>query len=288
MGAFSRRFTQWWDDGWDLLLTPTLGELPPAIGVLQTPDDPVAGFGRGGTFTPFTPVANQTGQPAISLPVAQSATGCPVGAHFIAAPGREDLLLQVAGLVERLVDWSHRAPPPHRLSAVTRSVRLGGGQGFYGDTPRAVAGLLEDGIDYLCLEALAELTLAILPKDRARDESLGYTRDLPRYLGAALPAVLDGRTKVITNAGGINPRAAAARRDRDGPRRRGLGTQDRDGDGRRPHAAPRRRPRRDRLRARERRDRCAVRHDGRRRRCSSRRTWARSRSPTRSPRAPTS
>lgn len=88
-------------------------------------------------------------------------------------------------------------------------VRLGGGQGFYGDTPAAVAGLLEAGIDYLCLEALAELTLAILQKDRARDESLGYTRDLPRYLSAALPAVLDGSTKVITNAGGINPRAAA-------------------------------------------------------------------------------
>ena len=89
------------------------------------------------------------------------------------------------------------------------AVRLGGGQGFYGDTPRAVKGLIDAGVDYLCLEALAELTLAILQKDRARDESLGYTRDLPRYLGAAMPAVLDGRTKVITNAGGINPRAAA-------------------------------------------------------------------------------
>ena len=41
MGAFTRRFTQWWADGWDLLLTPTLGELPPELGVLQTPDDPV-------------------------------------------------------------------------------------------------------------------------------------------------------------------------------------------------------------------------------------------------------
>ncbi len=89
------------------------------------------------------------------------------------------------------------------------SVRLGGGQGFYGDTPRAVEGLLADGIDYLCLEALAELTLAILAKDRARDETLGYTRDLPRYLTAAIPAVIDGSTKIITNAGGINPRAAA-------------------------------------------------------------------------------
>jgi amidase len=113
MGAFARRFTQWWADGWDLLLTPTLGELPPALGVLQTPDDPVTGFARGGTFTPYTPVANQTGQPALSLPVGQSANGLPLGAHFIAAPGREDLLLSVAGLVERAMDWSHRRPPTH-------------------------------------------------------------------------------------------------------------------------------------------------------------------------------
>src|SRR5207302_3862856 len=45
-------------------------------------------------------------------------------------------------------------------------------------------------------------------KDRQRDESLGYTRDLPLYLQAAMPFVLDGRTKFITNAGGINPVAA--------------------------------------------------------------------------------
>lgn len=88
-------------------------------------------------------------------------------------------------------------------------IRVAGGQGFYGDTPRAVEGLLADGVDYLCLEALAELTLAILQKDRARDETRGYTKDLPAYLGAALPFVADGRTKVITNAGGINPTAAA-------------------------------------------------------------------------------
>jgi hypothetical protein len=89
------------------------------------------------------------------------------------------------------------------------SVRIAGGQGFYGDTPRAVDALLDEGVDYLCLEALAELTLAILQKDRQRDEAGGYTRDLPLYLARALPAVAAGRTKVITNAGGINPTAAA-------------------------------------------------------------------------------
>jgi hypothetical protein len=89
-----------------------------------------------------------------------------------------------------------------------RAVRVAGGQGFYGDTVQAVRAQLESGVDYLCLEALAELTLAILQKDRARDESLGFTKDLPAYLTAALPYITDRQTKVITNAGGINPLAA--------------------------------------------------------------------------------
>lgn len=88
------------------------------------------------------------------------------------------------------------------------TVRIGGGQGFYGDGHLPVAALLADGIDYLVCEALAELTLAILAKDRLRDESLGYTRDLPLYVAQAAPYLLDGRTKLITNAGGINPVAA--------------------------------------------------------------------------------
>src|SRR5262245_1673241 len=90
-----------------------------------------------------------------------------------------------------------------------REIVVAGGQGFYGDTPAAADALLEEGVDYLCLEALAELTLAILQKDRQRDERRGYTRDLPAYLARALPYVAGGRTKVVTNAGGINPAGAA-------------------------------------------------------------------------------
>ena len=73
-------------------------------------------------------------------------------------------------------------------------IRLGGGQGFYGDGHEPVADVLAAGVDYLVCEALAELTLAILQKDRQRDEALGYTRDLPAYVSAALPYVLEGRT----------------------------------------------------------------------------------------------
>jgi hypothetical protein len=88
------------------------------------------------------------------------------------------------------------------------AVRIAGGQGFYGDAPGPIADLLTEEPDYVVLEALAELTLSILAKDRQRDETLGWTRDLPLYLLQLLPAVLDGRTRVITNAGGINPVAA--------------------------------------------------------------------------------
>ena len=113
MGTFSRRFQQWWADGWDLLLTPTLGELPPELGVLQTPDEPFTGFMRGGSFIPFTAVTNQTGQPAISVPVSMSATGLPIGVHLIAATGREDLLLSVAAQLETTMPWAGRRPSVH-------------------------------------------------------------------------------------------------------------------------------------------------------------------------------
>ncbi len=87
-------------------------------------------------------------------------------------------------------------------------VRIGGGQGFYGDSHVGVGPLLAEGVDYLVCEALAELTLAILAKDRARDESAGWTRDLPIYASMVAPDVAAGRTRFITNAGGINPIAA--------------------------------------------------------------------------------
>src|SRR5262249_49962527 len=103
------------------------------------------------------------------------------------------------------------------------TVRIGGGQGFYGDTPAAVDGLLADGIDYLCLEALAELTLAILQKDRQRDETLGYTRDLPRYLAKARPAAAPGPTTRLPDRGGVTHAAAARGGDENGQAARRVG-----------------------------------------------------------------
>jgi amidase len=100
----------WWADGWDVLVTSTLGEPPPELGVLSTPDEPMKGYARGGMFTPYTPVANQTGQPAMSLPLALGSDGLPVGVHLVADYGREDLLLQLAAQLEAAAPWSDRRP----------------------------------------------------------------------------------------------------------------------------------------------------------------------------------
>jgi amidase len=111
MHAYARSVMSWWADGWDVLVTSTLGEPPAELGVLSTPDDPMTGFARGATFTPYTPVANQTGQPAVSLPLATGSDGLPVGVHLVADYGREDLLLQLAAQLETAAPWSDRRPP---------------------------------------------------------------------------------------------------------------------------------------------------------------------------------
>jgi len=60
--------------------------------------------------SPNTMLFNQTGQPAMSLPLAMSDSGLPIGIQFVGAYGRDDLLFQLAGQVERLASWAERRP----------------------------------------------------------------------------------------------------------------------------------------------------------------------------------
>ena len=108
---FRRATQQWWADGFDLLLTPTLGEPPLPIGELYAHgDEPLAPMIRAGAFVPFTPAFNTSGQPAISLPLHWNEGGLPIGVQLVAAYGREDLLLQVAAQLEAAHPWAHRHP----------------------------------------------------------------------------------------------------------------------------------------------------------------------------------
>jgi amidase len=94
----------------DLVLTPTLADLPSIIGGLRDDEDPAADFEAQKRFTPFTSPYNITGQPAISLPVHWTDDGLPVGIQLVGRPMEEALVLRVAAQVERAQPWAHRHP----------------------------------------------------------------------------------------------------------------------------------------------------------------------------------
>ena len=108
----SREAVAWWEvDGFDLLLTPTLPELPPTLGQFaSTKEDPLNGLFRAAGPAHFNAPFNVTGQPAISVPLHQSSEGLPIGMQFVGAPGREDLLIRVAAQLEAALPWADRRP----------------------------------------------------------------------------------------------------------------------------------------------------------------------------------
>jgi amidase len=108
----ARAIVRWWgEDGWDLLLTPTIPEVPPTLGQFRPePDNPLAGILRSSSIVAFAAVVNITGQPAISLPLATSEGGVPIGVQLVGAPAREDILLRVAAQLEAAAPWADRRP----------------------------------------------------------------------------------------------------------------------------------------------------------------------------------
>ncbi len=99
-------------DGYDLLLTSTLGEPPVPLGTFDSPpEDPMRGFERAAEFVPYTPIANATGQPAMSVPLFWNAEELPIGAHFIGRFGDEATLFRLAAQLEEARPWAHKRPP---------------------------------------------------------------------------------------------------------------------------------------------------------------------------------
>jgi hypothetical protein len=84
-------------------------------------------------------------------------------------------------------------------------VRVAGGQGFWGDLLSAPVDQVRRGpIDYLMLDYLAEVTMSILQKQRARDPQAGYARDFVSLMREILPDCVEKNIKVLSNAGGVN------------------------------------------------------------------------------------
>ena len=93
-------------------------------------------------------------------------------------------------------------------TAPSKAVRIGAGQGFMGEDLALMRAVLADGVDYLVCESLAERTMGILEQARQRDETAGFAADLADRIDIVAADVFAGRTRFITNAGGVNPVAA--------------------------------------------------------------------------------
>ena len=95
-----------------MLLTPTLAQPPIEIGALRPAEGepPIQMLLNSADWVPFTPVWNVTGQPAISLPLHQSADGLPVGVQLVGPPAGEELLISLAAQLEQARPWAERRP----------------------------------------------------------------------------------------------------------------------------------------------------------------------------------
>ena len=110
--SMARSVVAFWDEI-DVVVTPTLALPPVPVGWTfeEADGDPRAAFGRQILFTPFTPLVNVTGQPALSLPLHWSDDGLPIGVQLIGAPFAEATLLRLAAQLEQARPWADRRPP---------------------------------------------------------------------------------------------------------------------------------------------------------------------------------
>lgn len=89
-----------------------------------------------------------------------------------------------------------------------KTIRIANGQGFWGDSLQAPIELVRRGpIDYLTLDYLAEITMSIMQKQRAKDARSGYARDFVAMIEEILPDLVEKNIKVVANAGGVNNHA---------------------------------------------------------------------------------
>jgi amidase len=107
---FARALLRWMD-GYDAIVAPALAEAPVLLETVDwRTDDPMGLFTRSARFTPFTAVANVTGQPAVSLPLYEH-EGLPVGVQLFGRPAQEGALLALATQLEAALPWADRRPP---------------------------------------------------------------------------------------------------------------------------------------------------------------------------------
>ena len=86
-------------------------------------------------------------------------------------------------------------------------LRIGGASGAWGDSPMAIPQLLGADVQYLMMDYLAEVTMSLLARAKLKDPAAGYPPDFISYLKRPLPQIARRAIKIISNAGGVNPKA---------------------------------------------------------------------------------
>jgi amidase len=102
----TRRRTAKFFRTYDVVLSPTVADETPRLGHLDPTADSQQIIDRGAIWNAFAPLQNITGEPAISLPLAESASGMPVGMMLAADVGREARLLELAFELEEARPWA--------------------------------------------------------------------------------------------------------------------------------------------------------------------------------------
>jgi amidase len=97
---------------YDATLMPTVAQPPLLVGELRDDDDPAGDFEAQKRFSPWTSLANVTGQPAVSLPLHWSSAGLPIGVMLVGRPAGDAELLQLAAQIEQAQPWRQRRPAP--------------------------------------------------------------------------------------------------------------------------------------------------------------------------------
>lgn len=89
---------------------------------------------------------------------------------------------------------------------MSKTLRIGGGGGFWGDTEHGAIQLVEKGnIDVLIMDYLAEITMSLLARARARQPQAGFAPDFVSLMGRLARSLADKKIRVVVNAGGVNP-----------------------------------------------------------------------------------